>query len=528
MAVTADVFRILLQADSGGLRKGLAEAKNELQAFDQSVRSLAGAGGIGRIGGALARIGSSLAGLVGLGAGGGLVGLAVGAAKAAAEFDVLTRSLAVTTGSMEEARRIMAFAEELAGPSAFFDTEQLARAATLMSTFNLEVTRFLPIASTMASLLGQNEESLMAFAGALGRIRAGQFGEGFEALRRFGLGREALETYGGARFTASGQFAGTPEEALAAIEKTVKARFGELDRTMQSSPMARWTSLLDALARAMRRIGAGILEAVVPAISTMEKTLSAIVASGALDRVAEATRRLFEPEAVKEWTIAVAAGVATAFQKLPAVLSALGESLRSLKALAIDVASVYLGFVAAAFASRVVGAIAAAVRAFAALRAAIAGAAGAAAILQSISGVGVAKVLAGLAAGMAAVVGIRRVLGGFGSTETDAAAGPGDVIGAYRANVEALRKALAGEGEPAGERGQGQPPLEPAVQTDPLPALVGRQTQILGAIERNTARQVELQRMILGGGELSRAILASRQFWEARAGEPAVWFPGGV
>jgi hypothetical protein len=124
----------------------------------------------------------------------------------------------------------------------------------------------LPIAEKLGTVFGGNAESLNSFVSALGYIKSGRFGEGFESLARGGISREALAAQG-LKFDKGGSFQGTVDQALTAIEVVVNAKFGKLAEEMASGPMAKLASLGDSFNRVMRSIGLALVEPVV-AIST--------------------------------------------------------------------------------------------------------------------------------------------------------------------------------------------------------------------------------------------------------------------
>lgn len=187
------------------------------------------------------------------------------ALETATQFDTLQRSLTAITGSGERTGQILSFIDKLAIPSVF-DTATLGESAKLLEAFGLSTERFLPIAEKLGTVFGGNAESLNSFVSALGYIKSGRFGEGFESLARGGISRQAL-TAQGLTFDKGGSFQGTVEQALTAIEVVVNAKFGKLAEEMASGPMAKLASLGDSFNRVMRSIGLALVEPVV-AITT--------------------------------------------------------------------------------------------------------------------------------------------------------------------------------------------------------------------------------------------------------------------
>lgn len=261
--------------------------------------------------------------------GAGVLGAGIAAAKSAADWDVLVRQLAVVTGSFERANKIATFAQNLAVPSAFFDTKQLADAARLLEAMNLQTERFLPLASTMASLFGADTQALMEFSSALGRIKSGQFGEAFEALRRYGVSTQLLQGQG-LVFDKSGQFQGTADQALAAVENIVKTRFGNMDAIMGNSQMAKFTTILDNISIAMRKAGEQMLKAFGPVLDTAGRFASYLQKSDIIAKTLSATLKTFNiNDLVKTLEDGGAYAIAV-FEQLPKVIDKALERLKLL------------------------------------------------------------------------------------------------------------------------------------------------------------------------------------------------------
>lgn len=520
-ATITDIYEVQFRGDSRQLKSALADVKSQLAA---ARNDLQGAGNIfaplGMAAGKLGMVATALGGLVGIG---GLGALAAQALKASWQFETLNLQLAVTLGSLERARQVGRFVQELAGPSAFFDTQQLGAAAVLLSTYNLEIERFLPLASTMASLIGQDQEALMQFAGALGRLKSGQFGESMEIFRRFGLGRQVLEQYG-ARFGANGSPIGDPEEVLGAVERAVKGRFGSLDRIMGGSSMARYTSMLDAFQRLLVKVGDALNKAALPAMEAMGEALDALASSPAFGGLSRFVGSFADPEKIRGTVFLMVAWADYMVARIPEIAKAVSGVLGEAFARVREVAAATLAIIAGMASARVVGAVFELVRAFVALRRAMQGVGAVAALIQTIGGVkGIAMALAGIGAGAAAYYGLEAVFGGGEATKPGAATGAlGGVEDEIQARVRRLM-AVAEERRAAPAPETAQPPAQPWTQP-----ILSEQTLVLRAVERNTRRQVELQQALLGGGELARALAGPSGLWRVRRGaHGASWLPVG-
>jgi len=225
----------------------------------------------------------------------GAAAIAVGkrASQTAAGFEVMEKSLATVTGSMSRASEVFEFVKKQAGPSAFFGVKELGNAAQLLETFSLKTERFLPLANTMASLFGQNAESLNSFVMALGRIKAGSFGEGFQRLREMGITRPMLEAQG-LKFNKGGQFEGTPEEALRGIEAAIKLSFGDLDKQMAGTFQAQMASVGDATERIFAELGIGINDKLLPKVTAFGDELNYLVESGRMREAGDVMGSMIE------------------------------------------------------------------------------------------------------------------------------------------------------------------------------------------------------------------------------------------
>ena len=264
---------------------------SDYQAGARSVQNATGTMGNGFAfaGSGAASLAGNIAVLVGTAA---VAGAAM-ASSAASDMEVLRQSLEVVTGSADRASQVFEFVKQQAAPSAFFDARQLGEAAKLLEAFSLKTERFLPLANTMASVFGQNEESLQGFVNALGRIRGGSFGEGFERLREMGLNREILEKQG-LKFDKSGQFTGTIDEALTGIEKAIKTKFAGMDAAMGNTFAAQRATLQDLTNQALAQFGQVLNDEATPALQGFSSTVGDLVNAGAFEDFANGLRAVVQ------------------------------------------------------------------------------------------------------------------------------------------------------------------------------------------------------------------------------------------
>lgn len=225
--------------------------------------------------------------------GAGLVGLGAYAAKAAADFDTLERTLTAVTGSAARAKEILEFVDEISIPS-IFSSEILADAAKTLEAFQLKTERFLPIVEKLGTVFGGSAEKLNQFVRALGYIKSGRFGEAFEALAAAGVGRMDMKRMG-LKFDKGGSFLGDAKQALDAVEKLVNERYGRLAEEMATGPAARMASMWDQVKRGIRQAGAELLKGFLPYIDLISAKVGEWVKGGEFGKIGKTIAGWFAP-----------------------------------------------------------------------------------------------------------------------------------------------------------------------------------------------------------------------------------------
>lgn len=476
MSITADVFEVRFRARNQ-MGPGVAGATRELKKVQTPMAKLEG------LQKNLASVGTPLLGMLkGIGAAAGVAAagfgaLAVAGARAASEYEVLVKTLEIVTRSADRARAVVDFAEALAAPSPFFDTVPLARAAAQLEALSLQTERYLPLAATMATVFGQNEESLMTFVSALGRLRAGS-AEGFERLREsFGITRPMLEAEG-LQFNRGGQFLGTPEQALAAVERIVRTRYAGMDAAMQATFTARFRSMIDAAQRALRRFGEPILAVLAPAIDAMTQVFSRLAASGIFQRGLTEFARLMEPDRIIKLASHAVSVVMALIGQIPHIIENLG-----------NIARLIIGWIQHQI-TRLLDSLEKAPwpigRTVRRSR-------------EAFREAGETQPFHGAAALSAFFTGgAGKLLMDWPKFLRDSAA-----------NLAELRK----ETTPLTAPGM---LAMPGPVGAPAPAEYTKTQVVLEQIEKNTRREVELTQTLLGGGELARIGASSAELWAAR------------
>lgn len=475
MSITADVFEVRFRARND-MGPGVAGAKRDLAKLNTPLSKLQGLQkGLSAAGGPLL----AMLQKVGMAAGAAAVGfgaLAAAGIRAAAEHEVLIKTLEVVTQSAERAKQVVDFAEALAAPSPFFDTMPLARAAAQLEALGLQTERYLPLAATMATVFGQNTESLMAFVSAVGRLRAGS-AEGFERLREsFGITRAMFEGEG-LRFAKSGQFEGTPDQALAALERIVRIRFAGMDEAMAQTFTARVRSMIDAGQRALRKLGQPLLEVLGPAVDALTQVFSRLAASGIFQRALDGFAKLMEPDRV----------IAVATHAISVIMAFVGQIPTIIDRMGV-LAKTVIDWIAYQI-DRLLDSLERVPLIGRAVRSA----------RSEFARLGEAQPFGGAATfGLLATGGMAKFFMDMPRFAADQAR-----------NLAELSKEVKPLAAPT-------PLAMPGPVGAPSPGQYGQSEALLEQIEKNTRREVELTQTMLGGGELARVGVSAAELWATR------------
>lgn len=247
--------------------------------------------GIGAGVSALGALGSAaLGGLQnGLGALGGFGDAAMNAAMEASSREA---RLTAILRSQQKAQEVLRMVEKVAAPSTA-TTKQLADAATTLEAFGVNSLRAIPIIGKLATAMGAGEEQMQMYARAIGQLGTGNMIDA-DVMAAMGLQRRDFAAQG-IKFDGNGKLLSSAQEAMAALEKIVGERFGNIFDQMKDTPEAKRASLMDAGERALRIIGDGMLRAQGPIVDALTKNLNAAVDSGILQEVvARATGDVFK------------------------------------------------------------------------------------------------------------------------------------------------------------------------------------------------------------------------------------------
>jgi hypothetical protein len=442
------------------------------------------------------------------------------AAKTAIEFDTIQRSLTALTGSAERAKQILSFTDKLAAPS-IFSSQELASGAKLLEALGLQTEKYLPVAEKLGTIFGANEEALMSYITALGYLKGERFGEGFESLSRAGISRTMLKGKG-LEFDKGGQFLGSAEQALNAVEQLVTEKFGKLSQEMASGPQAKLASVMDAITRGARVAGAAILSVLVPAAEKVGNFIAYLVDSGRVEKAFKGIASMFGQGDIGSVLIKGLAIVTAAIGNIPKMLQKVQQGLKWVGEQA-GVVAVVLG--AVFLSGSIVRGVMAIVAAFQAVRVAIAASTITAVILQGVltGAAGIAKAVGGIVAGAAA---------GFAAYKMIESALPkGQGIGDILLGIPGFDQI----GKDAGNIMKGfQGGIGTQMTDAAIAAIKAQEDQKNKALDpanqtaKNTAKLVELQEKsidfqtaLIGGGQVGQQAFSGLQVANATGGGSA-------
>lgn len=106
-----------------------------------------------------------------------------------------------------------------------FDPVPVAATAKQLIAFGFAAKSVKPLLTDIGDLAAGMEKPLDEVGDAFGRLKAGQFGEAFERFRSFGISMKDM-LGAGLKFDKSGSFKGSAEQAIEAVRKIIRQKFG--------------------------------------------------------------------------------------------------------------------------------------------------------------------------------------------------------------------------------------------------------------------------------------------------------------
>jgi len=146
-----------------------------------------------------------------------------------------------------------------------FDPMPVAATGKALLAFGFAAKSVKPLLQDIGDLAAGMDKPLEEVGDAFGRMKAGQFGEAFEAFRRFGLSVQDFKSEG-LVFDKGGSFQGSAEQALEATRRIIRRKFGggmaDLSTTFKGL-FSTFSGYWDAL---QRDFGKPIMQALKPAL----------------------------------------------------------------------------------------------------------------------------------------------------------------------------------------------------------------------------------------------------------------------
>jgi hypothetical protein len=245
------------------------------------------------------------------------------AVNASVAYESASKSFESMLGSAENAKGMMGWTEEFAKTTPF-QWPQVVEGARLQSAFGLDPKRWMSVAGDISSAMGQGEEGMRMVSEALGRIKAGQYGEAFEQLRRFGIGQERLRSVG-LKFDKGGSPIGKPADVLAAVEAIAKLPpyVGQMAVQM-STTAGMWSNIKDQVWAISLAIGQRMTPGIKKGLDRLKLGLENFTKSAAFDKLLKWVDNLFSDKSIAAmqrrlikliaWSWAAGAEIVDAFQ----------------------------------------------------------------------------------------------------------------------------------------------------------------------------------------------------------------------
>lgn len=318
----------------------MGQAQNRLGSFASSMRRAGSsiAGGfksLGISGKGLASAFSAVQAVVGnvisfvqrlatvsVGAAAGLAAIAYAATTQYAAFETIRLTFAGLADSMEKADQMMRAIKGYSLKSVF-DEEPLARAALQLAQIRLEAGEYLPIIEAIAIRSGEiTPDKLLEVVSILRRLRGGQIADalGPEGLGRFGIGREELIAFG-AMVDGSGEFKMNVEQALNVVKAIANSPESKrIKEMLEGSPQTRISNALGALQAAFREFGAAASQFVIPALESIASVAQFLAESGWLKQLSSGFAELFGEDDGKRGFIKFLFTVVSAFEVIGSYL----------------------------------------------------------------------------------------------------------------------------------------------------------------------------------------------------------------
>lgn len=224
--------------------------------------------------------------------------------QSASQFEQFQTSLTVLTGSAENANKVLDELNKFSIKTPFQPEEVMAAGRSLVAyQFKLQdIEKWLTVAGEAASTFA-DKINLEQMVDTLGRLRAGQFGEAFEQLRRIGISIQDLRGEG-LQFDKGGQYVGSVQKALDAVEKIILTRYGgmmEKQSQTWAGLMSTAQGYIDEFLR--KAMDSGAFDFLKGKLEEIVKTLEAALESGEFEKWAKEAGAVIEQVVTSLWDI---------------------------------------------------------------------------------------------------------------------------------------------------------------------------------------------------------------------------------
>lgn len=206
----------------------------------------------------------------------------------AASYEQYETSFKVLMGSADQAKAKLQELSSYANTTPFQIPEVIQAGRTLM-TFGLDTQTWIKNAGNLAAATNANIGDV---ATAMGRIKAGDFGEAFERMRDFGISKQMLEAQG-LKFDKSGQYVGSVDQALSAINTIVNQKFGGMTEEQGKTFNGLMSTFQDSISNFGRSIGEKAFPQAKEALTSLMAKMDEMSKNGTLDRIANVAGNAF-------------------------------------------------------------------------------------------------------------------------------------------------------------------------------------------------------------------------------------------
>ena len=199
----------------------------------------------------------------------------------ASQMEGFMTSFTVMMGSADKAKAKLKELNDYANNTPFKLDEVVQAGKTLM-TFGLTTQDWVRNAGNLAAA---SNVSITDVAMAMGRIKAGDFGEAFERMRDFGISKQMLMGQG-LIFDSSGAYKGSVDKALTAVQNIVQSKYGDMTNQQAKTWAGLSSTFEDSITSFGRSIGDKAFPAVKAALTSLMSALDTLNKNGTMDKLA--------------------------------------------------------------------------------------------------------------------------------------------------------------------------------------------------------------------------------------------------